>query len=96
MKTPPFSAEARIEAGYLLRRLQMGDSPGMPHVRPMPEIAARCHEVRIRDRQQNWRIMVRIDDDAFVILDVFAKKSRTTPLEVIDRCRSRLRRYDEA
>ena len=52
--------------------------------------------MRIRDRQQNWRIMVRIDDDAIVIVDVFAKKSRATPLEVIDRCRSRLRRYDEA
>ena len=55
-----------------------------------------CHEVRIRDRQQNWRLMVRIDDAAIVIVDVSAHKSRATPLEVIDRCRSRLRRYDEA
>lgn len=96
VKTPPFSAEARIEAGYLLRRLQMGDLPGMPQVRPMPAIAARCYEVRIRDRQHIWRIMVRIDDDAIVVVDVFAKTTRTTPLEVIDRCRNRLRRYDEA
>lgn len=96
VKTPPFSAEARIEAGYLLRRLQMGDLPGMPHGRPMPEIAARCYELRIRDRQHIWRIMVRIDDDAILIVDVFGKKTRTTPQDVIERCRSRLRRYDEA
>jgi hypothetical protein len=31
IKTPPFSAEARIEAGCLLRRLQRGESLGLPH-----------------------------------------------------------------
>ena len=30
IKTPPFSAEARIEAGYLLRRLQKGEHLTMP------------------------------------------------------------------
>ena len=96
VKTPPFGSSARIEAGYLLRRLQMGDLPGLPHVRPMPGIAARCYELRVRDRNQNWRIVVRIDDDAIVIVEVFDKSSRTTPQEVIETCRQRLRRYDEA
>ena len=36
VKTPPFSAAARLEAGVLLRRLQRGDLLGMPHGRPMP------------------------------------------------------------
>lgn len=35
VKTPPLSRAARIEAGYLLRRLQRGDPLGMPHSRPM-------------------------------------------------------------
>ena len=96
VKSPPFSPEARIEAGYLLRRLQMGELIGMPYVRPMPEIALRCYEVRVRDRQHIWRLVVRIDNDAIVIADVFSKKTRTTPQEVVAQCRSRLRRYDEA
>jgi hypothetical protein len=34
IKTPPFSANARLEAGQLLRRLQKGELLGMPHARP--------------------------------------------------------------
>jgi hypothetical protein len=48
IKTPPFSAEARIEAGMLLRRLQQGENFGLPHSRPMPDLGPRCHELRIR------------------------------------------------
>jgi hypothetical protein len=31
VKTPPFSADARIEAGVLLRRLQRGEKLSLPH-----------------------------------------------------------------
>lgn len=95
VKTPPFSHLARIEAGYLLRRLQMGESLGMPQSRPMPIIGANCHELRIRDVGQNWRIIYRIDIDAVVIVEVFRKKSQATPKSVIDTCRKRLSRYDQ-
>jgi len=47
VRTPPLSTEARIEAGYLLRRLQRGESLGLPHSRPLPIIGPRCHELRI-------------------------------------------------
>jgi hypothetical protein len=57
IKTPPFAAEARVEAGTLLRRLQEGESLGMPHSRPMPSIGPRCHELRVRDGHHNWRIV---------------------------------------
>jgi phage-related protein len=40
--------------------------------------------------------MVRLDADAVVIAEVFGKKTRTTPSAVIEACRERLRRYDEA
>ena len=96
IKTPPFSARARLETGILLRRLQSGESLGLPHSRPMIGIGRRCHELRIQDQQATWRIIYRLDHDAVVILEVFSKKSRTTPQRVIDVCRERLRRYDEA
>ena len=94
VKTPPFSAAARHEAGMLLRRLQRGETLGMPHSRPMPGIGARCHELRVRDENRNWRIVYRIDDDAIVIVEVFSKASRQTPTSVIDVCQRRLMEYD--
>ena len=68
IKTPPFATEARIEAGTLLRRLQQGENIGMPHSRPMPSVGRRCHELRVRDRDRNWRILYRVDSDAIVII----------------------------
>ena len=94
IKTPPFSATARIEAGILLRRLQLGESIGLPHVRPMPSIGRRCYELRVRDAEQNWRIVYRVDEDAIVIVEVFAKKTRATPKKAIETCRARLQAYD--
>jgi hypothetical protein len=31
IKAPPLSSAARIEAGYLLRKLQMGELLSLPH-----------------------------------------------------------------
>ncbi|MFZ0889800.1 MAG: type II toxin-antitoxin system RelE/ParE family toxin [Candidatus Binataceae bacterium] len=95
IKTPPFSREGRIETGVLLRRLQRGENLSLPHSRPMVAIGNRCHELRIVDRDDTWRIIYRTDPDAIVIVDVFSKKTRRTPREVIERWRSRLWRYDE-
>jgi phage-related protein len=95
IKTPPFSRAARLEAGTLLRRLQDGESLGMPHSRPMPSIGPRCHEMRVRDENQNWRIIYRIDTDVIAIVAVFAKDTRQTPKSAIDSCKRRLRAYDE-
>lgn len=94
VKTPPFSQAARLEAGFLLRRLQRGEKLTLPHSRPMPSIASRCHELRINDEQVTWRIIYRIDPDAILILEVFEKKSTATPKSVIEICKVRMRSYD--
>lgn len=93
VKTPPFSAEARVEAGFLLRRLQRGESLGLPHSRPMPVIGSGCHELRVVDRDQTWRIVYHIAADAVAILDVFRKKTRTTPKAIIADCQRRLQAF---
>ena len=95
VKTPPFSSEARIEAGFWLRQLQKGESLCLPHSRPIPSIGFRCHELRINDADKTWRIVYRIDEDAIIILDVFAKKTNQTPKSVIERCQKRLKLYDQ-
>ena len=96
VKSPPFSSEARIEAGFLLRRLQQGALLGMPHARPMPRIDPRCYELRIDDAGLTWRIIYRVDADAIVIAEVFSKKTQRTPAEVVAICKRRLRSYDNA
>jgi phage-related protein len=95
VKTPPFTQIARLEAGYLLRLLQQGESLGLPHSRPLPVIGSRCHELRINDEAGTFRILYRVDPDAIVILDVFLKKTQRMPIVVIETCRRRLKEYDE-
>jgi len=94
VRTPPLSAAARLEAGALLRRLQRGESLSLPQSRPMPSIGRRCHELRITDEDATWRIVYRIDADAIVIAEVFAKKTQATPKAVIAASQRRLRTYD--
>jgi phage-related protein len=96
IKTPPFSFEARVETGVLLRRLQGGEKLTLPHSRPMPAIGARCHELRIPDAQATRRLVYRLDPDAVVIAEVFAKKTAAMPQHVIAVCQRRLRAYDKA
>lgn len=93
IKSPPFSDEARVEAGVLLRQLQEGHTLALPHSRPMSGVGAACHELRIVDRDQTWRIIYHLDADAVVILDVFNKKTETTPYSVIQSCQRRLAQY---
>ena len=94
VKTPPFSAAARVETGVLLRRLQRGERLTLPHSRPMPSVGPRCHELRIVDADATWRVIYRLDADAIVLAEVFRKKTRATPRQVIGACQRRLRAYD--
>ena len=96
VKSQPFSNACRIEAGFLLRRLQTGDKLALPHSRPMPNIGTRCHELRIIDEDSTWRIVYRTDPDAVIIVEVFSKKTAQTPKRVIEVCKKRLREYDDA
>ena len=95
IKSPPFGSDARIEAGFLLRRLQRGESIGLPHSRPMPNVGPGCHELRIVDvgGRVSWRIMYHIASDSVVILDVFKRQTEATPHAVIDACKRRLSEF---
>jgi phage-related protein len=88
IKTPPLTAAARGEVGYLLRQLQAGESLALPRSRPMPSIGARCHELRVQDETVTWRLVYRIDPKAIVVVDVFTKNTQATPRVVIDKCQS--------
>jgi phage-related protein len=96
VKTPPFSRDARLEAGTLLRELQEGETLGMPSSRPMPSIGPGCHELRITDENIIHRVFYAVRPDAIVVLGVLSgKKTTKTPQEQIRISRRRLRRYEE-
>jgi phage-related protein len=96
IKTPPFTPAGRQEAGMLLRLLQEGERLEMPQAESVPNVGPRCGALRVRDAGHNWRIMYRIDSDAVLVLEVYPKRTRKIPEEVIDRCRERTKRYDLA
>ncbi len=93
-KTPPLSQKARIEAGYLLRLLQLGVNLSLSQSRPMPSIGVHCHELRIQDENKIWRLFYRVDADAIIVVLWLEKKTNKTPDEVINLCRKRLKFYD--
>ena len=94
VKTPPFSANARLEAGMLLRRLQRGELIPMPQSRHMPSIGKACHELRIVDDNKTWRIVYCIHSQAIVVLHVFAKTTQQTPKDAIALCKQRLHEFE--
>ena len=96
VKSPPFTALARLEAGWLLHQLQAGESLSLPHSRPLPVIGARCHELRVRDKDKNWRLIYRVDDDRILIVEVFNKTTQQIPDQIIEICQKRLGAYDAA
>ncbi len=96
VRTPPFTVEGRQEIGMLLRLLQQGKQLGMPQAELLPDVGPRCGALRVRDANHNWRMMYRIDPDAVLVLEVYAKKTPKIPDEVIRRCQQRLKQYDEA
>jgi phage-related protein len=81
IKTPPF---------------QQGQQLSMPQAEHLPNVGARCGALRVRDAGHNWRIVYRADADAVLVLEVYSKKTRKIPDEVIKRCQDRLKRYDVA
>lgn len=94
IKTPPLSMEVRRELGFLLRELQEGVLLEMPHSRTMPGIGRGCHELRASGRCGEWRLIYQIRREAILVLDLFQKKTRETPCEVIQKCRIRIQNYE--
>ena len=94
LRSPPLSDVARRQAGLLLRMVQQGEVLVMPDSRPMPVVGARCHELRVSDRDADWRVIYRIDHDCILVANIFQKASRTTRQSDIELAQRRLRDHD--
>jgi phage-related protein len=72
-----FPETARRIAGYELFRVQVGREPS--DFKPMPDVGAGVHELRVRDRGGAFRVIyvARFDDTVYV-LHAFQKKTQKT------------------
>ena len=50
-----WTVDAKKELGSILMRLQLGESIGMPDIRPMPSVVKGASEIRIKDRSGIYR-----------------------------------------
>jgi phage-related protein len=73
-----------------LARLDAGLPLSMPLSRPMPSIGRSAHELRLRDRHGEWRVVYVVRSAGEVVVALaFKKTSRKTPERMIDLARSR-------
>jgi phage-related protein len=68
----------------------------MPRSNPKRSIGQDCHELRVQQENTSWRTLYFSDEDAIVVLEVFAKKINRTPRAMIEACKQRLRGYHAA
>ena len=78
----------------MIRKLQQGFKLEMPHSRPMPSVGRRCHELRVNEASQTWRVIYRTDPDAILVVALFSKKTSKTLKHTINQAKRLLREYD--
>jgi hypothetical protein len=79
--------------GGLLAQTAAGRS--RTHDAALTSDAEHRHPLPRQDKDRTWRIVYRVDSDAVVIAEVFAKTSQATPKQVMETSRRRFRQYDE-
>ena len=96
LRSPPMPAQARIDAGYLIRLVQKGHRLSPPLSKPMPDIGPGCHELRLTADKSEWRVIYHVADEWVLVLGVFHKKTQATPQRWLQICRKRLRLFRES
>jgi len=68
-----------------------GQSLGMPVSRPMPIVANGVHELRVKNRDGQYRVFYFTKhEDAILIFHAFKKRTQTTPQHELEVARKRL------
>ena len=87
-----FPDEVKKELGYLIFKLQKGESLTMPFSRSMPSIGKGCHELRVKDESGIYRAFYFLKvKGKLIIFHSFQKKTQKTPQKEIEQGRKNLR-----
>ena len=88
--------EIKKDLGSILTRLQLGESVGMPDVRPMPSVAKGAAEIRIKDQTGIYRTFFVIQTGlGILVFHGFKKKTQATPQIEIETGKKRLKTFLE-
>lgn len=80
-----FPEEIKKELGYLLFKLQIGESLKMPSSRTMTCIAKGCCELRVQGNDGIYRVFYFLKiKEKILIFHAFQKKEQQTPKKEID------------
>jgi phage-related protein len=81
-----FPKEVRNMLGYLLYRLQRGDTLDMPHSKPMPAIAKGAYELRAKSADGAYRAFYYFKcEEGILVFHCFKKKTQKTLQSDIER-----------
>ncbi|SRR5258705_13730657 len=87
-----FSKPVRVELGSALVKLQLGMTLGLPVSRPMPDIFAGAHELRLRDATGIQRVFYYLSSNrGILVFHAFVKKTQKTPGSEMNLGRKRLK-----
>lgn len=87
-----FPESVRRELGYLLFRIQNGDTFGMPYSSPMKTVATGANELRVRGEDGIYRAFYFTKShEGILVFHAFVKKTPKTPFSEIDMGKRRLK-----
>ena len=87
-----FPELVRRELGYLLFRIQNGDTLKMPHSSPMKTVATGANELRVRGEDGIYRAFYFTKrHEGILVFHAFVKKTPKTPLNEIKTGKKRLK-----
>ncbi len=87
-----FPQDARLAAGYQLRRVQQGLMP--TDWKPMPTVGSGVMEIRIRGQREHRVLYIAKFSEGIYVLHAFEKKSQRTRKSDIDQGRRRLKELE--
>ncbi len=86
-----FPESVRKEMGYLIYKLQLGNTLSMPHSLPMKSIANGAYELRVRGEDGIYRSFYYTKSaHGIMLFHAFKKKTQKTPPEEINLGQKRL------
>ncbi len=81
----------RRKLAELFSLLSAGENLGLPVSRPMPSIAHGAHELRLKDRNGQYRVFYFTkDSNAVLVFHFLKKKTESTPHREIEIAQARL------
>lgn len=87
-----FSASVKKDLGYLLYRLQAGETLAMPHSRSMRSVGKGCFELRVKGDDGTYRVFYMLKmENKILVFHAFKKRTQKTPKHEIELAKNNLK-----